>query len=506
MVESKSRKYLYFSLFLLPCFILYSIFFIWPFFNGLYISLTNWDGLTPKAPITLDAKTFETDVLAKLKNQSDKDFLLSIYSRSEEGDSYNRLSIGGGTRFRAESLFRKAGYEPEGYKFVGFKNYADILGGKVSESFYPRSFDKSYYNIDSDLPSEIAKADFDRICLSKSTDVEKDLFLAFYTAEGDVYKMNEAYSEFAFEDRIWLIPEVDKDQTIPVEDVDAFIAEVSKASLARDINALDEVEYAFLSSHKLSFESVIEVKSGAEGIYSLGDVKGFLSRKWVEKGFDLGVIGFTLFFAIFSVIGINILAFLLALALDTGLKGQKVLRSVFFLPNVLSMIIVALIWKMLFTQMLPRVTGIENWLSDPVKTPWLIVLVAIWQGAGYYMIVYLAGLQNIPTDVVEAAKIDGASPWQRFTNVTLPLLVPAITISLFLTIANALKSFDLIYAMTSGAAYTFGTVPVVLDIFFDAFARKHAGLATAKAMLLFALILVITGLQLYVMKKKEIEQ
>jgi raffinose/stachyose/melibiose transport system permease protein len=472
----------------------------------LYISLTNWDGLTPKAPITLDAKTFETDVLAKLKNQSEKDFLLSIYSKSDEGDRYNRLSIGGATRSRAESLFRKAGYEPDDYKFVGLKNYADILGGKVSEAFYPRSYEKSYYNIESDLPSEIAKADFDRICLSKFAPVERDLFLAFYTEDGDTYRMNEAYSEFAFEDRIWLIPEVDVSQTISGEDVDAFVADVKRVSIERDINGLDAIVADFLSSHKLSFESVIEVKSGADGIYSLGDVKGLLSRKWVEKGFDLGVIGFTLFFAVFSVIGINLLAFLLALALDTGIKGQKVLRSVFFLPNVLSMIIVALIWKMLFTQMLPQVTGIDNWLSDPAKTPWLIVLVAVWQGAGYYMIVYLAGLQNIPTDVVEAAKIDGASPWQRFVNVTLPLLVPAITISLFLTIANALKSFDLIYAMTSGSAYTFGTVPVVLDIFFDAFARKHAGLATAKAMLLFALILVITGVQLYVMKKKEIEQ
>ncbi|HNQ97662.1 MAG TPA: sugar ABC transporter permease, partial [Treponemataceae bacterium] len=119
---------------------------------------------------------------------------------------------------------------------------------------------------------------------------------------------------------------------------------------------------------------------------------------------------------------------------------------------------------------------------------------------------YLAGLQNIPTDVLEAARIDGASAFQRFRSITLPLLVPAITISFFLTIANALKSFDLIYAITSGSAYTFGTVPVVLDIYFDAFARKQAGLATAKAMLLFSIIFLVTGIQLYVMKKKEVEQ
>ena len=212
-----------------------------------------------------------------------------------------------------------------------------------------------------------------------------------------------------------------------------------------------------------------------------------LSDVWVVKNFNMGVIGFTLFFAFFSVIGINILAFALALALDTGIRGQKVLRTVFFLPNVLSMIIVALIWSMIFVQLLPSITGVEKWISDSQKTPWLLVLVAIWQGCGYYMIIYLAGLQNIPTDIIEAAKIDGATGW------------------LFMTIANALKSFDLIYAMIGQTGYATGTVPFVMDIYFDAFSLKQAGMATAKAMVLFFVIVLITGIQLFIMKRKEIE-
>ena len=172
----------------------------------------------------------------------------------------------------------------------------------------------------------------------------------------------------------------------------------------------------------------------------------------------------------------------------------------------MSMIIVALIWSSIFSILLPKITGIDLWLSDPKKTPWLLVLIAVWQGCGYYMIVYLAGLQNIPTDVIEAAYIDGVTMWQQFKYITLPLILPAVTISLFLSIANALKTFDLMYAIIGPTGRSTGTIPYVYDIYFDAFAQKQAGLATAKAMLLFVVIFAVTGLQLFLMKRKEVEQ
>jgi raffinose/stachyose/melibiose transport system permease protein len=501
--------------------VLYTLFFIYPFLNGLYISMTNWDGLTPRSPISMDVTEFNEKILAKVKRADDRDYLLSIYSADAAGSMYGRQSLSGGDRRRVESILRKAGFAPEKNRFVGLKNYADILSGKVSDQFYPRSYTKSFFNIDSGLPASIPAKDLDRNFFPKLDDSDHAVFDAHYAASGDVYALREEYDEFAFEDRIWMIDEVEKTGSIPTDRVESLISAVAAAALARDVSAKDAAIAEFLqagagsagagsagagSAGAVSEASAREVRAGAEGIFELGDMKTLLSSKWSEASFDLGVIGFTVFFAIFSVIGINLLAFLLALALDSGIRGQKILRSVFFLPNVLSMVIVALIWKMLFFQLFPVITGIDQWLSDTAKTPWLIVLVAVWQGAGYYMIVYLAGLQNIPIDVVEAATIDGANAWQRFKSITLPLLVPAITISLFLTIANALKCFDLIYAMTSGSGYTYGTVPLVLDIFFDAFARKQAGLATAKAMLLFLAIFAITGLQLVVMKRKEIEQ
>lgn len=506
MVDSRSRKNFFFAVFLLPCVVLYSIFFVYPFLNGLYISLTNWDGLTPRSPITMDASEFEKRILNRLDRPADRAYLLSVYAKNETGNTYDRLSMGGWQRHRVESLIAKTGYQPDRNRFVGLKNYADILAGKVGESFYPRAFSQSYYTVTSALPQQIDKKDFTKNFLSRLTSAERSEFDSVYLDSGAMYTLNPDSTEFGFEDMIWLIPEVDVDATIDPALVDGLVVQIREISLTGDRSGLESAVSAFGADNRLSAASIASVREGAAGIFSFGAVKSLMAAKWTSRGFDLGVVGFTLFFAFFSVIGINLLAFLLALALDTGLKGQSFLRSVFFLPNVLSMIIVALIWKMLFFQMFPKLTGIEQWLSDPGKTPWLIVLVAVWQGAGYYMIVYLAGLQNIPPDVLEAATIDGAGPWQRFKNITLPLLLPAITISLFLTIANALKSFDLIYAMTSGSAYTYGTVPVVLDIFMDAFARKQAGLATAKAMLLFAFIFAITGAQLYIMKKKEIEQ
>jgi len=163
------------------------------------------------------------------------------------------------------------------------------------------------------------------------------------------------------------------------------------------------------------------------------------------------------------------------------------------------------VWSFVFYNLLPALTGIDKWMGDPDKSPWLIVLVQVWQQAGYLMVIYLAGLSNIPTDVLEAASIDGTGFAGRLRHITLPLLVPAFTICLFLSISNSLKSFDLMYAMVGPSGYALGTVPFVMDIYFDAFAKKLAGLATAKAILLFIAIALITGIQLSITKRREVQ-
>ncbi len=508
MVESKTRKVLYFLAFVLPCLVLYILFFITPFVNGIGISLTNWDGLTPKSPISMSRDEFETSILGKLNRESDRDYLLSVYEFNAAENKYSRLSLSGLERRKVERIIRKTDYEPANYRFVGLENYIRIFTGKVDTDFYPHSYTQVNYNKTSDLPSFIEAKTFDKDLLSKCSVAEKERLLDYYaySAERKRYELAKQYSQFDIESMIWELPEVVTSKTLSETAVDSYISRVNTFALSLDIAGLDSFTDEFLAAHEFTANSAETVKAATGLLYGLGEMKNWLSETWVAKKFNMGVVGFTLFFALFSVIGINVLAFLLALALDTKLKGQTVYRSIFFLPNVLSMVIVALIWSMLFVQLLPSLTGIERWISDPAKTPWLLVLVAVWQGAGYYMIVYLAGLQNIPSDVVEASTIDGASALQRFRFITLPLLLPAITISLFLTIANALKSFDLIYAMIGTTGYATGTVPFVMDIYFDAFAQKQAGLATAKAMILFMAIFLITGIQLFVMKRKEIEQ
>ena len=510
MVESKTKKVSYFVAFIIPCLILYLIFFITPFGRGIGISLTNWDGLTPKTPISLEKTEFESKILNSPKlSQKQKDFLSSVYEYSSQDNCYHRTQLKGSKRSKVEKIVKKTGYQPEKYKFVGFENYKKIFSGGASEDFYPRVVTLSKFTKTSDLPMAISKKEFEKeICkkLSKESEEYKLLNLTYeFNAKSNKYKITSRYDEFEVSDALWYLKEVDELKTIPESEIDLLIKDLKTSAFTQDYLIGRERVKEFIKKYKVSEESENIIYDSCNAYYRIAKVKMILSNVWVVKNFNMGVIGFTLFFAFFSVIGINILAFALALALDTGIRGQKVLRTVFFLPNVLSMIIVALIWSMIFVQLLPSITGVEKWISDSQKTPWLLVLVAVWQGCGYYMIIYLAGLQNIPTDIIEAAKIDGATGWQRFKSITLPMMIPSLTISLFMTIANALKSFDLIYAMIGQTGYATGTVPFVMDIYFDAFSLKQAGMATAKAMVLFFVIVLITGIQLFIMKRKEIE-
>ncbi|MGP1457865.1 MAG: carbohydrate ABC transporter permease [Treponema sp.] len=508
MVEKRITKGFYFTAFILPCMLLYGIFCIVPFVRGIGISLTNWDGLTPKTPIVLEKSEFEERILSKIKTERDKTFVMSIYSFSAADGTYRRLSVSGLKKIKLERIIKSTGYEPEYNRFVGLANYKQIFAGQVGTDFYPHKTKIEKFTKTSALPRSIAKVDFENEVLKEAAahaDWTAKLQDAYeYDAEKRSYRRTESYDEKKAVRTVLNLAEIQEAGSEGEAAVDDFTRGL-EASFAEGKSAFDEAAAEFSSARGLSPASSAALSKAAAALYSIYELKNILASSWTLTEFNMGVVGFTLFFAVFSVIGINTLAFVLAMALDTGIRGQKALRTIFFLPNMLSMIIVALIWSMLFNQLLPALTGIDKWISDSHKTPWLLVLVSVWQGAGYYMIVYLAGLQNIPTEVVEAARIDGATGWQRFRFITLPLMVPSMTISLFLTIANALKSFDLIYAMIGRAGYATGTVPFVMDIYFDAFSKKLAGLATAKAMVLFVVIVLITGVQLFIMKRKEVE-
>jgi raffinose/stachyose/melibiose transport system permease protein len=493
MVQSRFRRELFFWIFVLPALAAYALFFLYPFAQGIRISFTNWDGLTPRAPISLPQVQFESRILQRLARPADRQFLLSVYRLDPADGLYKRYELTGARRYRVYALLRSAGYQPENYRWVGLANYIALFTGRgVEERFYPRRFVKRNFNPDSGMPAVIPARDFDRLILPRLRGEGESAFVSsFFEASPAGYALRPAYDEFALEDRIWLLPEVDAAASVSSGEVDRLLAEVKSAGLAENRPALEQAMAGFLQRNRLSAASTAQAREAAEQIFRLGRLKSLLASAWVQRGFDLGVVGFTLFFTFFNVLGSNLLAFFLAMALDARLKSRHVLRSVFFLPNVLSMVVVALIWSFVFYHLLPALTGIDKWMGDPAKAPWLIVAVQVWRESGYLMVIYLAGLQTIPADVLEAAMIDGTGFWDRLRRITLPLLVPAFTVCLFLSLSNSLKCFDLVYAMVGPSGYAVGTVPLVMDIFFDAFAKRLAGLATAKAILLFLAIVAL---------------
>ncbi|MNZ42579.1 sn-glycerol-3-phosphate transport system permease protein UgpA [compost metagenome] len=208
---------------------------------------------------------------------------------------------------------------------------------------------------------------------------------------------------------------------------------------------------------------------------------------------------------------VNVLAILLALLLDMKLKTTPWLRAAFFIPYILSLVIVGFIWKFIFMQgfeSLGTSTGWGifslSWLGNPNLAFISILLVSIWQSVGFYMVIYIAGLQSVPDDLKEAATVDGAGPFRRFFNITLPLLAPSITISVFMALTNSIKVFDVILSLTGGGPGG-TTYSVAYDIYRDTFQNNLYGYGTAKALILFVAVLVITVIQLTIFKRREVE-
>ncbi|MEK4849804.1 sugar ABC transporter permease [Paenibacillus sp. FSL H7-0756] len=219
---------------------------------------------------------------------------------------------------------------------------------------------------------------------------------------------------------------------------------------------------------------------------------------------------FTLRFTVISVVAANVFALLLAFILMTTLKTKKLLRTVFFMPNVIGGILLGYIWQFIFTKgfaTIGELTGISffqlPWLGTPSTGFWGLVIVFVWQTAGYMMVIYIAGLAGIPKDLIEAARIDGARAPQLFKSVYIPLIMPAITICLFLTTSNAFKMFDLNLSLTKGGPGT-STQSLAYNIYAEALINNRYGLGTAKALLFFAAVSLITVTQVWLTKRKEV--
>ena len=216
--------------------------------------------------------------------------------------------------------------------------------------------------------------------------------------------------------------------------------------------------------------------------------------------------GFTASFTVVSTVLINVIALGIALLLTRGIKGTTPFRTVFFMPNLIGGIVLGYIWSMIFDGILSRYgTSI---LLETKYGFWGLIILMCWQQIGYMMIIYIAGLQSIPNDYIEAAYIDGATPWQTFWRVKLPNLMPSITICLFLTLTNSFKLFDQNLALTAGEP-AHSTEMLAMNIYQTFYARSGPmwkGIGQAKAVLFCILVIAISSLQLKFTRSKEVQQ
>ena len=213
---------------------------------------------------------------------------------------------------------------------------------------------------------------------------------------------------------------------------------------------------------------------------------------------------FTLKFSAVSIITVNLFAFVLALALTRKIKGTNLFRTVFFIPNLIGGIILGYIWQQMINAVLLKYE--TTLVANATYGFWGLVILMNWQMIGYMMIIYIAGLQNVPTDLIEAAEIDGATSLQALFKVKIPMVMPSITICLFMTISNSFKLFDQNLALTAGAPSK-KTAMLALDIYSTFYGRTgFEGVGQAKAVLFFIIVAAIALTQLLITRSKEVEQ
>lgn len=217
----------------------------------------------------------------------------------------------------------------------------------------------------------------------------------------------------------------------------------------------------------------------------------------------LNALWFTIKFTIVSVISVNVLAFGLSLLLTRAIKGTNIFRTIFFMPNLIGGIVLGYIWNLM-------INGVLNYFGVDITFNakygfWGLVILTNWQLIGYMMVIYIAGIQNIPKDLIEASSIDGANTWQILKNVTIPMVMPSVTICTFLTLTNSFKLFDQNLALTGGAPSK-ETSMLALDIYNTFYGRTGwQGVGQAKAVIFFIIVAIISFIQLRLTTTKEVE-
>ncbi|MGN1126460.1 MAG: carbohydrate ABC transporter permease [Ruminococcus sp.] len=264
--------------------------------------------------------------------------------------------------------------------------------------------------------------------------------------------------------------------------------------------------YPFFSGVYLSF-CKFRTTSNAKFIGFDNYVKAFENEGFLRSFW------FTALFVVVSVVLINLIAFFVAYALTLGIRGSNIFRTVFFMPNLIGGIILGFIWQQIFNGVLKHYG--TNLALNSTFGFWGLIILMCWQQAGYMMIIYIAGFQSVPSDLYEAAKIDGANKKQLLKNVTIPMMMPSITICTFLTLTNSFKLFDQNLALTGGmpgvvsegGTMVYQTEMMALNIYNTFYSNANSrGVGQAEAVIFFVIVVIIALAQLAITRKREVQQ
>lgn len=258
------------------------------------------------------------------------------------------------------------------------------------------------------------------------------------------------------------------------------------------------IYYSFFDWDGIAANPMVFV--GFENYAKLFDDARFLQSAWI-----------TIKFTVLAVISVNIVGLGFALLVTSHLRTANTARTMVFMPYLIGGLLLGYIWQFVFSDVFTLIgekTGLDsiflNWLLDPKYSLYALVVVFTWQMAGYIMIIYIAGIQAIPGELVEASKIDGANNWQRLRQIIFPLLMPSFTISLFLTLSSAFKIYDTNLSLTGGGPAN-STEMFAMNIYNEIFGYGNYGLGQAKAIIFFLIVAVISLTQVYLTKKREVE-
>jgi raffinose/stachyose/melibiose transport system permease protein len=220
---------------------------------------------------------------------------------------------------------------------------------------------------------------------------------------------------------------------------------------------------------------------------------------------------FTANYTVVVVVLTNLIAFLLAFLLTRKLATRNVIRTIVFTPNVIGGILLGFIWQFIYVKGFPAIGELTNlaffqlpWLGTAGTAFWGVVIVEVWKFSGYIMIIYIAGIMSVPSELLEAAEIDGAGTLRKIYSVIIPLILPVVTICIFLTLSTSFKVFDVIYSLTKGGPFQ-STETIAMDIYYEAFSRNNMGIGAAKAFIFFVTVAIISFLQVWFTNRKAVK-